>query len=140
MAETFNITRRRGFKVALTIQPFFSTQSANYEEGLSVGEDGIWLAERHPESSKQEPDKFAKRGQVPALTQYKNWTSVAVLDVTNNDAQLWLEKKISALVEKYGIDALHIDLGTAYDLPQFYQFSKSLSSSDYYKDLFLKVV
>jgi hypothetical protein len=50
MDETLNITRRRGFKVALTIQPFFSTQSPNYEEGLHVGgkDGGIWLAEKHP--------------------------------------------------------------------------------------------
>jgi alpha-glucosidase (family GH31 glycosyl hydrolase) len=49
MDETLNITRRRGFKVALTVQPFFSTQSLNYEEGLNVGkEGGVWLAEKHP--------------------------------------------------------------------------------------------
>lgn len=50
MDETLNITRRRGFKVGLTIQPFFSTQSQNYEEGLHVGgtDAGIWLAEKHP--------------------------------------------------------------------------------------------
>lgn len=48
MNETLNIAKRRGFKVALTIQPFFSTQSPNYEEGLNVdGKDGgIWLAEK----------------------------------------------------------------------------------------------
>lgn len=38
-----------GFKVALTIQPFFSTQSRNYEEGLYAGDndDEIWLAEKN---------------------------------------------------------------------------------------------
>ncbi|XP_035716497.1 myogenesis-regulating glycosidase isoform X3 [Folsomia candida] len=131
MDETLNITRRRGFKVALTIQPFFSTQSRNYEEGLYAGDndDEIWLAEKNSDKKK-----------VPALTQYKNWTSVAVLDCTKSSAQQWLEKKVSAVVDKYRIDALYVDLGTTYDLPKFYEFSKPLSSSDYYKDLFLKAL
>lgn len=52
--------------------------------------------------------------KVPALTQYKNWTSVAVLDCTKSSAQQWLEKKVSAVVDKYRIDALYVDLGTTY--------------------------
>lgn len=83
---------------------------------------------------------FSGTTRVPALTQYKNWTSVAVLDVTKTAAQYWLERKVSAVVDKYGIDGLFIDLGTAHDLPHFHEFSKPLPSSDYYKDLFLRAL
>jgi alpha-glucosidase (family GH31 glycosyl hydrolase) len=81
---------------------------------------------------------FSETKNVPALTQYKNWTSVAVVDATKSTACYWFEKKVSALVEKYKLDALFVDVGTADDLPQFYEFFKPLSSADYYKDLILK--
>lgn len=133
LEETFNITKRRGFKLALTVQPFFSTQSKNYVEGL---EQGLWLKERA--RGKNGKGSFSKG--IPALTEYKKWNSVAVLDVTQEGARQWLYDKVKNMSEKYGVEAVYADMGTCFDLPQYYEFSKPLHSSDHAKDLFLQTL
>ncbi|ODM99434.1 hypothetical protein Ocin01_07257 [Orchesella cincta] len=131
LAETFNITKRRGFRIALTTGPFFSTQSSNYVEGL---ERGVWITEKSRENSGH-PSRH-----VPALTQYDKWNSVAVLDVTKSESRSWLYDKVKGLAEKYGIDALYADMGTTSDLPEYYQYSERVPSSDHAKDMLLQTI
>lgn len=140
LAETFNITKRRGFSIALTVQPFFSTQSANYVQGLAKG---LWVVERprtdtpFPHSSS--PSTSPQHG-TPALTEYKQWESVAVLDVTREESRIWLRDKVKHMAAKYGVEALYADMGTIFDLPQYYNFSKKLFSADDTKDMFLQTL
>ena len=123
MGETFNITRRRGFKVAITVSPFFRTESDNYNEGL---ERGVWA--------------WQPGMQVPALTKYKGWNSVALLDSSRKEAQDWMEQKIRKISSQYGIDAVYLDLGTAEDFPRFAQFSSDLKSLDNLGKYFINAV
>lgn len=138
LSETFQMISRRGLKIALTIHPFFSTQSKNYVEGLTADNGKmIWIQEKM-ESKTEDFDRSPVI--VPALTYFKGWTSVAVIDVTNENAAKWLLQKVKKLVEKYRIDSLYVELGAAYDFPQHYQFSKPLINADQYKELFLQII
>ncbi|KAF4532919.1 hypothetical protein B566_EDAN015631 [Ephemera danica] len=122
--ETVDIIHRRGFRIVLTVQPFISTESSSFmpavRERLLVserGEDGI-----------------------PALTRYKGVLSAGVIDVTKNQSAQWLQGQLRALMDNYAIDAFYLDLGSAYDMPHYYQFHSQLTNPDQYKTLFTNII
>jgi len=127
--ETVNITRRRGFKIAVTVQPYFSIGSTNYAKGV---ERGIWVKQSLQRESKGD-------GNIPAMTTYKGATCV-LLDITRKGARAWIQRKLNDLVRKYGIDALFLDFGSTSDFPRYYDFAEPLSSPDEYKEIFMKAV
>lgn len=121
LKNTVNILHRRGFKVALTIQPFISTNSLNFGDAVRKK---ILIYERLSERS------------ISALTRYKSSPSSGVLDVTNTAAIPWLAEKLQKVAVENEIDSFYIDFGTAYNLPHYYQCNRSLINPDQYKTLF----
>lgn len=122
LGNTVDILHRRGFKVALTIQPFISTNSANFGDAVRRK---ILIYERLSERT------------ISALTRYKSSAASGVLDVTNSAAIPWLVGKLQAVVNATQIDAFHLDLGTAYNMPHYYQCNQSLLNPDQYKTIFV---
>lgn len=120
--NTVNILHRRGFKVALTIQPFISTNSANFGDAVRRK---ILIYERLSERT------------ISALTRYKSSAASGVLDVTNAAAIPWLVEKLQAVVQAVKIDSFMIDFGTAYNMPHYYQCNQSLINPDQYKTIFV---
>lgn len=121
--ETINIMHRRGFRVVFTIQPFISTESENFAEAVK---ERLLISER-----------FSDR-RIPALTRYKSLESAGVLDVTNNRTVPWLLDKLKDVMEKYEFDAYYLDLGIAFNMPQYYQCEKPLTNPDQYKSYFIE--
>lgn len=119
--NTVVILHRRGFKVALTIQPFISTNSLNFGDAVRKK---ILIYERLSERS------------ISALTRYKSSPSSGVLDVTNSAAMPWLAEKLHKVAAENEIDSFYVDFGTAYNMPQYYQCNRSLINPDQYKTLF----
>uniref|UniRef100_A0A0K8T0D7 Family 31 glucosidase KIAA1161 n=1 Tax=Lygus hesperus TaxID=30085 RepID=A0A0K8T0D7_LYGHE len=124
MNETIDIIHRRGFRIALTIQPFISTESKHFAEAV---EKELLINERNEEEIRK----------VPALTRYKSVKSAGMLDVTHNETIPWLCEKLKALVDGYKIDSFYLDMGTAYDMPQFYQLKNNLTNPDHYKSILI---
>lgn len=122
LGNTVDILHRRGFKVALTIQPFISTNSANFGDAVRRK---ILIYERLSERT------------ISALTRYKSSAASGVLDVTNAAAVPWLVNKLQAVVNATQVDAFHLDLGTAYNMPHYYQCNQSLLNPDQYKTIFV---
>ncbi|KAH8266755.1 hypothetical protein KR026_005518 [Drosophila bipectinata] len=121
LKDTIAVLHRRGFKVVLTIQPFISTDSANFKDAVRRK---LLIYERHSERS------------IPALTRYKSSSSAGVLDITNNDSVPWLLEKLQALRAEYGVERFYLDLGTGYNLPHYYQCRETLDNPDTYARLF----
>lgn len=104
-----------------TIQPFISTESFNFAETVR---EGLLISER-----------FSDR-RIPALTRYKTLDSAGVLDITNNKTVPWLLNKLKKVMGKYKFDAFYLDVGTAYNMPHYYQCDRPLVNPDEYKTLF----
>ncbi|XP_016941944.3 myogenesis-regulating glycosidase isoform X1 [Drosophila suzukii] len=121
LKDTIRVLDRRGFKVVLTIQPFISTDSANFKDAVKRK---LLIYERHSERS------------IPALTRYKSSSSAGVLDITNNASVPWLLEKLQRLKEEYGVQSFYLDLGTGYNLPHYYQCRQTLDNPDTYARLF----
>ncbi|XP_073978465.1 myogenesis-regulating glycosidase isoform X2 [Rhodnius prolixus] len=120
---TIDIIHRRGFRIALTLQPFIATESRNFAAAV---EEGLLVIERGNEDLRR----------VPALTQYKSVASAGMLDITNDQTIPWINRQLKELVEKYNVDCFYLDMGTAYDMPQYYQLHQNLTNPDHYKSLF----
>lgn len=121
--ETVDKLHRRGFKVAFTVQPFISTESKNFAE---LVQKRLLITERHSDK------------RIPALTRFKSSPSAGVLDITNNKTKPWILEKLQAVIDEYHIDSFYFDLGTAYDMPHYYQCEKRLTNPDQYKTIFTK--
>lgn len=122
LENTINILHRRGFRVSFTVQPFISTESANFQEAVAKK---LVLAER---------DSY---GMVPALTRYKSSPSAALLDITNNASLPWLLEKLKKLQKSYAVDSFYLDLGSAYNIPRFYEFNQTVTNPDDFKTIFV---
>ncbi|XP_066262910.1 myogenesis-regulating glycosidase isoform X2 [Euwallacea similis] len=120
--KIMKVVTRRGFRIAFTVQPFISTESINFAEAV---ERRLLVLER-----------FSGRN-VPALTSFKTTQSAGVLDITNNRTVPWLIDKLNSIINKYKINAFYLELGTAYDMPHYYQCEKPLANPDQYKTLFV---
>ncbi|KAJ8914957.1 hypothetical protein NQ315_002481 [Exocentrus adspersus] len=125
LEKTMEMLKRRGFRVVFTIQPFISTESYNFAE---VVEKGLLISERSNDR------------RIPALTRYKTLKSGGVLDITNNRTVPWLVEKLRRVMEKYKFDAYYLDMGTAYNMPHYYNCDKPLVNPDYYKTLFINSI
>lgn len=123
--EIIDKGQRRGFKVALKVQPFISTESTNFAECV---QKRLLISEKNSDR------------RIPALTRYKSSHSAGVLDITNNRSIPWLVDKLKAVMVKYPINAFYFDLGTAYDMPHYYQCEKQLINPDQYKTYFIKAL
>lgn len=121
LEETVNIIHRRGFKIVFSIQPFISTESPNFAECIKKR---LLISER-----------FSDR-RIPALTRYKSLNSAGVLDITNNRSIPWLHDKLKKVLNTYKVDAFFLDMGTAHNMPHYYQCEKRLSNPDEYKTFF----
>lgn len=119
--ETISLLHKQNFKIVFTIQPFISTDSPSFSEAVNKK---LLIYERLSERS------------IPALTRYKSAPSTGVIDVTSNASVIWLQKKLSKIVKDYQIDSFFLDFGTAYNMPHYYQCSKSLYNPDQYKTIF----
>lgn len=61
-----------------------------------------------------------------------------MLDITNNKTVPWLVTKLKSVMEKYKFNAtFFLELGTAYDMPHYYQCEKPLENPDQYKSIFV---
>jgi len=127
MEKTIQIIHRRGFRIALTVQPFISTESANFATAVR---DGLLVTERGLDRSRR----------IPALTSYKSVASAGMVDITNNDTIPWLQDHLQKLVKDYQIDSFYLDIGTAYDMPLHYSMRRNLTNPDEYKALFTSAV
>lgn len=125
--ETLDVIHRRGFRIMLTIQPFIGTESVNF--AATVQKEYL-ITERGNEPGRN----------IPALTRYKTLRSAGMLDITNNNTSDWLQGELRKLFDDNDIDALYLDLGSAYDLPRHYQLKENLTNPDYYKDSFVNTV
>ncbi|XP_077284721.1 myogenesis-regulating glycosidase isoform X2 [Arctopsyche grandis] len=123
LEDKVNIIHRRGFKIVFSIQPFMSTESINFAECV---QKRLLISER-----------FSNR-TIPALTRYKALPSAGMLDITNNRTVTWLHTKLQKIVNTYKIDAFFLDLGTAYDVPRYYQCERPLINPDEYKTIFVE--
>ncbi|XP_013183031.1 myogenesis-regulating glycosidase isoform X2 [Amyelois transitella] len=121
--ETIDKLHRRGFKVAFTVQPFISTESANFAECV---QKRLLVSERNSDR------------RIPALTRFKSLASAGVLDITNNRSVPWILDKLQTAIDEYHIDSFYFDLGLAYDMPHYYQCEKRLINPDQYKTHFTK--
>ncbi|XP_039291821.1 myogenesis-regulating glycosidase-like isoform X2 [Nilaparvata lugens] len=121
MEKTIDIFHRRGFRIALSIQPYISTESINFAPAVR---QGLLVTERG-----------RKHRRVPALTSYKSVASAGMLDITNNQSTPWLLDKLNQLRQNYHIDSFYLDLGTAHDMPQYYRMERNLTNPDHYKQL-----
>ncbi|KAJ8985628.1 hypothetical protein NQ317_015123 [Molorchus minor] len=122
LEKTMEMLKRRGFRVVVTIQPFISTESFNFAEAVRKR---LLISER-----------FSDR-RIPALTRYKTLQSGGVLDITSNRTVPWLIEKLKKVIDKYKFDAYYLDMGTAYNMPHYYQCEKALVNPDRYKTLFV---
>lgn len=113
---------RRGFRIVFTIQPFISTESENFAEGVKKR---LLVSERYSDR------------RIPALTRYKSLGSAGVLDVTNNKTVPWLNEKLKTVMNTYKFDAYYLDLGIAYNMPHYYQCERLLRNPDQYKTIFI---
>ncbi|KAL1117500.1 hypothetical protein AAG570_003819 [Ranatra chinensis] len=120
--ETIDIIHRRGFKIALTVQPFIGTESTNFAPAVK---SGLLINERGGDVR-----------QIPALTRYKSLSSAGMLDITYNKSVAWIQNKLKKLVDKYHVDSFYLDMGTAYDMPHYYKLRRSLINPDHYKTIF----
>ncbi|XP_030756966.1 myogenesis-regulating glycosidase [Sitophilus oryzae] len=125
LEKTIDMLIRRGFRVVFTIQPFISTESYNFAEAVKKR---LLVSER-----------FSDR-RIPALTRYKTLQSAGVLDVTNNRTIPWLLDKLRSVMNKYKFNAFYVDLGSAYDMPHYYQCEKPLVNPDQYKSMFVNSI
>lgn len=66
--------------------------------------------------------------------------SAGVLDITNNKSVPWLQERLRAVVKRYNINSFYLDLGSAYNMPHYYRFEKTLVNPDQYKTLFTEAV
>lgn len=108
--------------MVFTIQPFISTESINFPETVK---HRLLISERSPDR------------KIPALTRYKSVSSAGVLDITNNSTLPWLLDRLNAVMGQYMFDAFYLDMGTAYDMPLYYQSEKTLYNPDQYKTVFV---
>ncbi|XP_017773034.1 PREDICTED: uncharacterized family 31 glucosidase KIAA1161 isoform X2 [Nicrophorus vespilloides] len=120
--KTLEIIRRRGFRVVFSIQPFISTESSNFARAVKKR---ILISERSSDR------------RIPALTRYKYAGSAGMLDVTNNKTMPWLLDKLKNVINEYKFDAFYLDIGTAYNVPHYYQCEKTLTNPDEYKSIFI---
>lgn len=120
--DTINVLHRRGFRISLTIQPFVSTESANFVKLL---EKKLLIYERSTGRT------------IPALTKFRDSSNVGVIDPTNNETIPWLIQKLEKTVKKYSIDSFYLEFMSAYDMPRFYQCAQPLLNPDHYKSIFL---
>ncbi|XP_030378156.1 myogenesis-regulating glycosidase isoform X2 [Scaptodrosophila lebanonensis] len=117
LKDTIDVLHRRGFKVVFTIQPFISTDSANFKDAVRRK---LLIYERYSERS------------IPALTRYKSSSSAGVLDITNNASIPWLIEKLQRIKDEYQVKGFYLDLGTGYNLPHYYQCRQTLDNPDMY--------
>ncbi|CAG5058965.1 unnamed protein product [Parnassius apollo] len=126
--ETLNVTvdklHRRGFKVTFTVQPFVSTESENFAEMV---QKRLLVNERNGDR------------RIPALTRFKSSPSAGVIDITNNRSVPWILERLQTVIDEYYIDSFYLDLGTAYDMPHYYQCERQLINPDEYKTIFTKI-
>lgn len=123
LTNTIEVSHRRGFRIAMMIQPYISTESKNFAEAV---QKKLLITERHSQKD------------VPALTRYKSSLSAGILDITNNATIPWLVSKLEKISNKYKINSFYLDYGTAYDIPRYYQCSQILPNPDHYKTIFTK--
>ncbi|XP_044735680.1 myogenesis-regulating glycosidase isoform X2 [Chrysoperla carnea] len=116
--ETVKIIRRRGFRTVFSIQPFISTESVNFVECVRKG---LLITERHSDQ------------RIPALTRYKSLQSAGVLDFTKNETMPWLKAQLELVMKRYSIDAFYLDLGTAFDMPHYYQCNIHSTNPDEFR-------
>ncbi|CAH2049651.1 unnamed protein product, partial [Iphiclides podalirius] len=125
--EALNVTvdklHRRGFKVTFTVQPFVSTESANFADAV---QRRLLVGERSGDS------------RIPALTRFKSSASAGVIDITNNRSVPWMLEKLRGVIDEYNIDSFFLDLGTAYDMPRYYRCERNLLNPDQYKTVFTR--
>lgn len=124
-AETVKILQRRGFKVALSVQPLISTQSAMFGEAV---ERQLLITERKSE------------GTVPALAMFKGSGSVGVLDVTKDETITWWLEKLNRLVDQYKVNGFYLELGSASSMPRYYQTDTPLLNADEFKRVLMQKV
>jgi len=125
LRQAQDAVREAGLKLALTISPFVSVDSANFRHGVM---EGLFVMERNSTSP---------RG-TPALTWFKDVPVAALLDITNKKTVAWLRSKLRELGEGDASEAVFVlDTGNTFHTPHYFAFNQSLSNPDLYKEHFI---
>ena len=126
LRQAQDAVREAGLKLALTISPFVSVDSANFRHGVM---EGLFVMERNSTSP---------RG-TPALTWFKDVPVAALLDITNKKTVAWLRSKLRELGEGDASEAVFVlDTGNTFHTPHYFAFNQSLSNPDLYKEHFIQ--
>lgn len=124
--DTLSVIKRRGFGLALSLQPFISTESPSFREAV-----------RHRLLVRQR----GSDDYVPALLRHgEALPSAGLLDVTNDDAVAWFRRRLRDVAARYQVDAFFLELGSSRDVPHFHHFHHNLSSPDAYWSHFTDTV
>ena len=103
LRQAQDAVREAGLKLALTISPFVSVDSANFRHGVM---EGLFVMERNSTSP---------RG-TPALTWFKDVPVAALLDITNKKTVAWLRSKLRELGEGDASEAVFVlDTGNTFN-------------------------
>ncbi|KAK7791068.1 hypothetical protein R5R35_007157 [Gryllus longicercus] len=122
MNDTIDILHRRGFRIIFSIQPFISTEAVTFKEAVR---NELLVSQRGPDH------------YIPSLTRYKSVLSAGVIDITKKVTIPWLQNKLKPLMDNYAVDCFYVDIGSAYDLPFYYEFEDALANPDEYKTVFM---
>ncbi|XP_023329548.1 myogenesis-regulating glycosidase isoform X5 [Eurytemora carolleeae] len=120
-----DLVSKSGLTLVLTLNPFVSTDSPNFKDGVKKG---IFVMERNQNNSKN----------IPALTWFKDTPAAALLDVTNNDTSAWLKEKLRSVRENMNNTFFFLDTGNTFHTPHFFKFKVKLYNPDLYKEHFVK--
>ncbi|CAG0915591.1 unnamed protein product [Notodromas monacha] len=122
VTELMETLRTRGFTIGLEITPFISVNSKAFRKGLT---------NRLLVQDQSTP--------LPALTQFRDMQSAAVLDPTTNFTQRWLLQKLENIAKEYNITHFVLDAGKANMLPPSGDFAINLPNPDMRIDYFVDV-
>jgi len=114
-----------GLTLVLTLNPFVSTDSKNFLEGIS---QGIYVMER----------KLNNTRNIPALTWFKDVPAAALLDVTNNETVAWFKQRLTHLHKQLRTAVFFLDSGNTFHTPHYFQFKENLYNPDLYKEHFIR--
>ncbi|KAG1682468.1 Myogenesis-regulating glycosidase [Nymphon striatum] len=110
--DTLTTLRNKGFRNLLTVSPYTSIKSSNFEAGL---DERYFI--------------FDSQQNMPLLT---NWSAlpVAIIDFSSTRAKTWISENVKMLREQYKIDGFNFVGGEASYLPNSYNSEKSAENPD----------
>ncbi|XP_045122337.1 uncharacterized protein LOC123510913 isoform X2 [Portunus trituberculatus] len=107
------VTRDKGFHLALTLHPFVSVDAPGFKEGMR---EGLWVRQ--------------KKSRLPALARYENWHPSVVTDFSNPRARRWYAAQLNGLRDEYEVDRFHLQPADAHALPVYHEYHTPFTDPD----------